>query len=405
MTHSEQLSHWMETVSTHLPHLSRAHARVLALWSFGMILGHSCGLTTVALTVATLLGKSEDAARQQLREWCYAAADKRGTHRQAVEVRGCFAALLRWVLAWWAPEERRLAVVLDATPLKAQFTVLAVSVVYRGCALPVAWCVVEAQQKGAWRPQWLRLLDQLAGSIPSDWMVLVLADRGLYAKWLFTHIQTHGWHPFFRINLGGCYRRTAGDRWQSLCQVVTPGAPTWAGEVICFKDPQGRLPCTLLARWDAPHTTPWLIVTDLAPGQAQVRWYGLRTWIECGFKRLKRGGWQWQQTRMRDPARAERLWLALAVATLWVVSVGGAAEQQLPASSLVALPPQHPARRIATGRSRPRALGLFRRGLLTVRLAVLQGQPLPRGRFQPDAWPQDPGPDPGEQETHANTYP
>ena len=56
---------------------------------------------------------------------------------------------------------------------------------------------------------------------------------------------------------------------------------------------------------------------------ADAAWYGLRVWIEQGFKLIKRGGWQWQRTRMTDPERAERLWLAVAVATLWLVSVGG----------------------------------------------------------------------------------
>jgi len=52
------------------------------------------------------------------------------------------------------------------------------------------------------------------------------------------------------------------------------------------------------------------------------------------FKDLKRDGWQWQQTRMEDPAGAERLWLAVAVASIWVVSVGGAVDAQRPASGL-----------------------------------------------------------------------
>ena len=31
--------------------------------------------------------------------------------------------------------------------------------------------------------------------------------------------------------------------------------------------------------------------------------------------KAKRGGWHWEQTKMLAPARAERLWLAWAVAT------------------------------------------------------------------------------------------
>ena len=39
--------------------------------------------------------------RQQLREGYYDAADKRGTHRRALEVEACFAPLLQWVVSLW----------------------------------------------------------------------------------------------------------------------------------------------------------------------------------------------------------------------------------------------------------------------------------------------------------------
>jgi len=44
---------------------------------------------------------------------------------------------------------------------------------------------------------------------------------------------------------------------------------------------------------------------------------------------------------MTDPARATRLWLAIAVATLWVISVGGEADATEPVSGLDALPELH----------------------------------------------------------------
>jgi hypothetical protein len=179
MTSQDQLAHWKETVARQLPHLSRPQATVLALWSYGMVLAQTCGLTSVTVVLAHLLGQKEAALRQRLREWCYDAADKRGAKRQ--------------------------------------------------------------------------------------------------------------------------------------------------------------LACTLVACWEPGHQERWLVLTDLLPEQAQVTWYGLRVWIEAGFKDCKRGGWHWHQTQMTNPARAERLWLAMAVATLWVVSVGGEADATLPASSLEAL--------------------------------------------------------------------
>ena len=89
-----------------------------------------------------------------------------------------------------------------------------------------------------------------------------------------------------------------------------------------------------MAFWGAGHEEAWLVLTDLPPEQSDASWYGLRGWIEQFFKDAKRGGWQWQRTRLSDPERAERLWLAVAVATLWLVRVGGADE----AATVAAVP-------------------------------------------------------------------
>jgi hypothetical protein len=390
MSRQDGLSQWIATVSTQMPHLSRPHARVLALWSYGMVVTQSCGLTTVATFLALLLDKRPGAQRQQLREWCYAAADKKGRQRQEVAVRPCFTALLRWVLAWWPAEERRLVLAMDATTLGQRFTVLALSVVYRGCAIPVAWVVVSATSKGTWRPHWEGLFTLLQGSVPAEWMVLVLADRGLYARWLYRHIVGCGWHPFLRINHGGLFRPHDAPGFRPLATAAPRAGTGWSGTVDCFVTRECRLTCTLLARWDEPHAEPWLVLTDLGPEEADVAWYGMRSWIECGFKQTKRGGWQWQQTKMTDPERASRLWLAMAVATLWALSVGGEADATLPASSLDALPVLHVARRHPRPTTRPRLLSCFRYGVLTILVALSNGRALPLGRFVPEPWPRRP---------------
>jgi hypothetical protein len=375
-----------------MPHLSKPQATVLAMWSFGMVLAQSCGLTSVAATLAGLLGQRDTTVRQRLREWCYdaphKAGSKRGIKRDTLDVTTCFLPLMRWVLAWWPSDEHRLALAIDATTLGQRFTVLAVSLIYRGCAIPIAWAVVPAMHKGAWRPHWERVLRTIQPGVPADWTVIVLADRGLYAKWLYQDIVRLGWHPFLRINRGGNYRPAGAACFRPLSEAVTQGGPAWAGVVTCFSSRDAQLPCTLLARWDAVHTDPWLIVTDLPPDAADVVWYGLRTLIECGFKDVKRGGWHWEQTKMTDPDRAARLWLAIAVATLWVVSVGGMAEVTMPASMLDTLPDTHIARRQPTRRSQPRVLSCFRRGVIVIITTLLNEGRLPRSGFVPEPWPE-----------------
>ena len=384
MSCPEGVSPWEREVSTALSVLTPAQARVLAAWSFGMMVTQSCGLTTVAVFLARLRGRGYGAQRQQLRAWCYDAADKRGRKRREVDVTACFAPLLRWVLASWPRGEKRLALALDATTRGQRFTVLAISVVYRGCAIPVAWAVVPATTKGKWRPHGEALLGHLDGVVPEDWLVIVRADRGLYARWLYQAIQRPGWHPFLRINQQGPYRPTGSARFRPLATVVRRGETGWSGAVDCVASSSCRLACTLVAQWTEPHTDPWLVLTDLPPEVAQVAWYGLRAWIECGFKDCKRGGWGWHQTKMTDPARASRLWLVLAVATFAVVRAGGAAESGLEAVTWDGVPDLAPVR---PRRTRPRLLSCFRHGVLRVLVAVVRGRRLPRGRFLPDPWP------------------
>src|SRR5258706_12562582 len=133
MARSEGLSPWTETVSSHMPHLTKAQAVVLALWRFGMVLAQSCGISSVVTVLAPIVGRNDDALRQQLRAWCYDAAHKAGAKRtikrQELEVTTCFAPLLRWVLAWWPPTEKRLALAMDASTLGQRFPVLCISVI------------------------------------------------------------------------------------------------------------------------------------------------------------------------------------------------------------------------------------------------------------------------------------
>ena len=117
-------------------------------------------------------------------------------------------------------------------------------------------------------------------------------------------------------------------------------------------------------------------------------WYGLRAWIEQGFKHSKRSGWQWQHTRMDDPARAERLWMAIAIATWWLLSVGGEAEAQAD-EPLDIKEPSVPGAVRRRGK-RWRIVGIFQHGWSLIIAALLNNRLLPVKPGRPEAWPKLP---------------
>jgi hypothetical protein len=382
MQHPEGLSQWLEEIASGLPVLSAAQGRVLAQWCFAMEQTGQCGCTTLAVFLGLVLGGAWQSVRQRLREWYWDADDKQGLNRREVDVRRCFVPLAKWVLAHWPGT--RVALALDATSLGDRLTILAVSIVYKGCAVPLAWKILPAGQKHAWKPEWLALLALVPPAFPADWQVIVLSDRGLYARWLYRAIIGQGWHPFMRVNQQGTFHPSGSTRRQRMADLVPRIGTGWASQGVAFTGADRRLACTLLACWEAGYKDPWCILTDLAPHACSSAWYGVRNWIEQEFRTQKRGFWQWQHTRMTDPARAERVWLPMALCTFKLLASGDAIEQD------AALPLWGT---VVPTLVRRRAIRLVRLGWLALRAAQVTGHSLPcRTALSPDPWPDRPLP-------------
>lgn len=387
----DRLSSWKQEVSTAFAHLSKAQVLGLVYWSVGIALTGSGGISQISALLAQILKEKEGTVFQRLREWYLEAEQKSGDHRRELNVSSCFGPLLDWIIRLWTSRERRIALALDATTLGDRWTVLAICVVLRGCAIPVAWKVIGAHAKGSWRPYWEGLLEHLQGRIPASWQVLVLADRGLYARWLFEAIMNQGWHPFLRISLGVKARALGASDFDWISRWVSAPGTQWQGVVECFAGKKSRLVCTLLMQWQEGYEHPWAILTDLAPEAANVAWYGLRSWVECGFKDFKRGGFGWHHEKMQDAGRVERLWLAMAGAMVWMVSLGAQAESQLPMACPEQLPEKHIARkqmRRVSPQPLVRRLSCAQRGRLVLLAALLQAEDLPIGRLLPEMWPE-----------------
>ncbi len=95
--------------------------------------------------------------------------------------------------------------------------------------------------------------------MPSNYQVILAADRVHVADWLFREIVNLGWHPFERINHQGQYQIPNSSDTNPLATVVPSTGMSWSGQVTCFKS--NPIDCTLLARWDEGYADPWLVLT------------------------------------------------------------------------------------------------------------------------------------------------
>jgi hypothetical protein len=379
MSQAKALYRWEQRVATSFPQLPPSRRAWLALLSWGIVLAQCALLNRVVLRLAVALRTPFNTLRQRLRNGYRPPANGAGPEG-TFDYTACFPPLLRWATAGFT--DRRLALAIDPTNLGARFTILTVSVVFRSCAVPVAWQVQRGGATGSWNDQWKRLLGLLRAVLGDGWQVLVLSDRGLQSKELFEAITGLGWHPLMRAKKGGHFRPDGWAKGLALGRFVARRGGRWRGRGVAWPT-SSRLSCTLLACWEEGHEEPWLILTDLGPHDATAVWYAWRGWIEQGFRDLKSDGWQLSKTRMTDPDRVGRWWVAAALATLWVLEAGAEAQR-------LAIP----ATRAHAGAGGVGVTSLFTLGL--VWLAEQLGRGVVRGlrRLPQPEWP------PCEEEGH-----
>ena len=327
--------------------------------------------------------------RQYLREWLYDGSDRARPCKTELDVSLCFAPLLKWVLGWW--RSGRLALAVDPTLKGDQTTAIVISVVYRGCAIPVAWRIRRANQRGSWMDQIVELLRELAPAVPREMTVIVLCDRGLASPKLWKQIRAHGWHPYMRYPKSVTFCAQGGRRLPARAFVPCPDT-AWIGQGTAFSSAAAKRRCTLLAVWYVEQEEPWIILTDLPPDQVGVSWYALRFWIELGFKAIKSLGWKWDKSRRTDPARISRHWLVLAVATLLTLAYGTRVEDAYDrriAPGNLRTPPKAPALiHRNPWRRTGRTVSVIRHGIDWLRRLLLQGRLWSRVWLLPEPWPQ-----------------
>jgi len=360
-------------IATHLPHLTRPQQRGLADWVRGVLLAGTGCQPRVATALAAATHAPVATVQQRLREWLRDGADKACPGAAQIELAPCFAALLRWIVAWWPPTEP-LPLALDATLHHDQLAAIVLSVCYRGTALPIAWAIGPANRRTfGWKEPTQQLFAALQGVVSAERLVLVTADRGFWSPALWETVCALGWHPLFRVRPDATFCPTGGQRVRAQT-LVQPGE-AWCGEGLLYRHRATRRAVTLVAGWAADAREPWLLATDLPPDAVTPAWYRVRMGIEASFACLKSRGWEWERTRRRAPERVARHWLVLAIALLLSVAVGTWQD----AADSMSLP-----------RPATRARSLFQQGRAWLQRQLIRQRALPlRLSLTPEPWPTD----------------
>jgi len=203
----------------------------------------------------------------------------------------------------------------------ARLGMLAVRLCYRERAIPLAWICYRPGEAQASFPVLIgRLLAEVAALVPPETCVVLMTDRGLSWPSLLDQCRRLGWSCLCRVQ--GSTRVETAD---GTCGPIRDRAPRpgtrWRGRGRAFLK-AGWRDVAIVAIWRRGDADPWLLVTDLDPTWTRCAQYRHRMDAELSFRDDKSAGFDWDASRVRDPAHMDRLLLVLHLAACFVLAQG-----------------------------------------------------------------------------------
>ena len=235
---------------------------------------------------------------------------------------------------------QRVQVLIDRILLRNQHNILVVSIAFRRRSIPLVWLALAHRGSSSLDDQ-KTLLQAAIALLPERVRISVHGDSEFRSRTLFGWLREQGFDALLGVRgdvrvYGDALGQTSG---QALVQFVPPlpgqAAPgrrrahrtspvCYLNDVFIGEDDRVG-PVNLLAWWERDDDGKVIlhaVLTNL-PATAQTKAYGRRRmWIETVFRDWQSGGFHLEQCGLLDTARVVRLLLILAMAYLWLVSVG-----------------------------------------------------------------------------------
>jgi len=302
----------LKELNKHLEHILLEHRLTLAMLITGLLRGRDGRLAKIATKVVYEYKKTSLVSRFE-----------RFVKSSWVEVTSYYAPFAQEILSTLTSEA--VVLMIDSTKLGGRCLCLLVSVYYKQRAIPLAWLCFKGSKGHSTQINQIALLQQVKAMLPPQKQVVLVGDGEFDGAELLTWLQTDTTWTFVcrtTTTTKLCYQ----GQWLSLTEVVDRLGLA-AGQTALLADlsfieskPVAHL--NLFLAWHDKEQQHIFFVTNCATEAEALHWYTHRFSIETCFADLKSRGFQLDLTRIRTPARLERLVLAAAVAYYFIILLG-----------------------------------------------------------------------------------
>lgn len=243
----------------------------------------------------------------------------RWLHNSKVDPHAYYKPLLQDAIADW-PEDEEYFVALDTSDLGNGYILIRASLIYRGRAIPVSWRVIKHGSTSVSFQQYKPVLKEFLKILPKEAKIVLLADRGFVHKKLVKFCVKNGVHFRIRVKSNTLVKLSNGT-FVSAGDLFPPeGEAHFYTDVLVLAEEIGSVNLAVANAKDSKD--PWIIITDEEANVTTLDDYALRFDIEENFLDDKSNGFDVESSRLNDAKALERLFLVIAVATLYFTTVG-----------------------------------------------------------------------------------
>jgi len=287
------------------------HRKVLAWLMVAIFIGKDICLDRLGLYLPR--EAKPESIGQQFRRWL---------KNDAIDVRMIYDPVARQIVR--RMRCRRLRIQIDRVQIKRRQNVLMMSVHYRKRAVPLAWmCLPYGHGQSHFR-HWRTLMDYLETLLEAGQGVVILADREFGSVDRLRYVAKKGW--FYAVRLkGNVWFYDPGWKqpfeWLKLTAIAPAVGHRYA--LTDIKITKADLFKTHIAcAWALGSDEPWFIATNLPQPLHALKEYGRRFGCEELFSDLKKRGFNWEDSMIRDSQRFSHLLLALALLVVFLLTLG-----------------------------------------------------------------------------------